>query len=262
MLDQLSGGRLEIGFGRGSSPVETAYFGIDSASTEAIYRDRVALILDALTTGTMQLPDQPDPYGRAKLAMMPLQQPHPPVWYGVHAPDSAERAARRGLHTINLDRAEDARACNDAYRSMWRHQFGAAALPLLGLGRFIVVADTDAAALAIARRAYPHWHAGFTHLFRAVGRTPSHPRPPTWDLLCEQGKGIAGAPATVAAFLGDQLTRSQCTYCVGQFAFGDQTIAESRHSVDLFAAEVMPALRDADHAFRGPIPSGAALQAG
>ena len=29
MLDQMSGGRLEIGFGRGSSPIELVYYGQD-----------------------------------------------------------------------------------------------------------------------------------------------------------------------------------------------------------------------------------------
>ena len=98
----------------------------------------------------------------------------------------------------------------------------------------------------MARRAYPFWLKGFTHLFRKLGRMPRHPRPDTFDMLHEQGKGIAGSPATVAAFLRNQLTTSRCNYCVGQFAFGDQTLAELQHSIGLFASDVMPALRDLD----------------
>ena len=33
----------------------------------------------------------------------PLQKPHPPLWYGAHSPDSAERAARKGLHMVTND---------------------------------------------------------------------------------------------------------------------------------------------------------------
>jgi hypothetical protein len=73
-----------------------------------------------------------------------------------------------------------------------------------------------------------------------------HPRPDTWDELCRQGKGIAGSPATVAAFLSQQLTTSQCNYCVGQFAFGDLSLAELETSVDLFTDKVMPVLRALD----------------
>jgi alkanesulfonate monooxygenase SsuD/methylene tetrahydromethanopterin reductase-like flavin-dependent oxidoreductase (luciferase family) len=246
MLDQLSGGRLEIGFGRGSSPPEISFFGVNPGDTEAIYQDYLDRILTALETGTMQIPDQPEPYQQVDLKVAPWQRPYPPVWYGVHVPASAERAARRGWPTINLDLDDEARECNDAYRRVWRETRGAAPLPLLGLGRFIVVADTDAAALAIARRAYPVWHAGFTHLFRVLGRPQKHPRPTSWDALQEIGKGIAGTPDTVAAFLDRQMRRSQCNYCVGQFAFGNQAPAETQRSVTLFADAVMPALRDAE----------------
>ena len=45
MLDQLSGGRLEIGFGRGSSPVEVAFYGQDPAKAQAVYAEARELIL-------------------------------------------------------------------------------------------------------------------------------------------------------------------------------------------------------------------------
>src|SRR5262249_42869144 len=110
----------------------------------------------------------------------------------------------------------------------------------LGLGRFIVVASSDAAALALARRLV--WHAGFTHLFRRHGRTQSHPRPASFDLLAEGGQGIAGAPATVAEFLARELSATGCNYVVGQFAFGDLTLEETLQSIGLFADEVVPLL--------------------
>ncbi len=243
MLDQMSRGRLEIGFGRGSSPVEICYFGVDPAETEAQYRVMLPRVLEALETGVMRVPEQQEPYAEFALKVDAYQKPHPPVWYGVHTEESARRAAQRGWNTINLDTADEAGECNTAFRAEWSTVHPARPLPLMGLGRFVVVAETDEKAQAIARRAYPHWHQGFTHLFRRLGRTNRHPRPDNWDMLHGQGKGVAGSPATVAAFLADQLTRSQCNYCVAQIAFGDQSFNELRTSVDLFAREVMPALR-------------------
>ncbi len=246
MIDQMSGGRLDIGFGRGSSPVEIAYFGIDPSKTEEIFQRDQPRILEALETGVMHVAEQDEPYRDIILKIMPLQKPTPRVWYGVHTVESAERAARRGWQTINLDLAHEARECNIAFRKTWREAQGDAPLPLMGLGRFIVVAETDEKALEIARRAYPNWHRGFTHLFRVLGRMMRHPRPDTWDELNRQGKGIAGSPATVAAFLSQQLTTSQCNYCVGQFAFGDLSLAELETSVGLFTDKVMPVLRALD----------------
>lgn len=234
MIDQLSRGRLQIGFGRGSSPAELRFFGVDPAEAEDLFRRALPRVLEALETGVYR-EDGREPI---ELKVACLQKPTPPVWYGVHSPESAERAAQRGWRTISLDAAEEARACSEAYRRATT----ADCEPMLGLGRFIVVAETDDEALALARRAYPHWHTAFTHLARKLGSTAKHPRPDTWDALHGQGKGVAGSPARVADFLSAQMRESGCNYLVGQFAFGDLTLAELMRSLDLFRTRVMPQL--------------------
>ncbi len=70
----------------------------------------------------------------------------------------------------------------------------------------------------------------------------THPRPPTFDGLAEVGQGVAGSPPTVASFLRRELAASGSNYCVGQFAFGDLTLAETLNSIELFARHVMPQL--------------------
>ena len=47
MLDQLSGGRLEIGFGRGSVPIELEYYGVDPDEAQEVYAEAVELMLRA-----------------------------------------------------------------------------------------------------------------------------------------------------------------------------------------------------------------------
>jgi hypothetical protein len=47
----------------------------------------------------------------------------------------------------------------------------------------------------------------------------------------------------VRKFLASQTEESGVNYIVGQFCFGDLTLDEMLQSVDLFASEVMPALR-------------------
>jgi hypothetical protein len=58
-------------------------------------------------------------------------------------------------------------------------------------------------------------------------------------------RGLCGSPRTVTEIIRKQMAESGADYFVGQFAFGDLTLAETRHSVELFAGEVMPALRTA-----------------
>ena len=243
MLDHLSGGRLELGFGRGSSPIELAYYGEDPAEAQDVYAEALELVLQGLTQPVLNFHGTRFSFQDVPLEMAPLQKPHPPIWYGVHSPDSAEKAARRALHTVSLDPPAETRASCERYRATWSALHPGAAPPRLGLGRFIVVAAGDDAALRLARRAYPVWHASFTHLFRRHGRAQAHPRPADFDTLMQRGQGVAGSPATVTAFLRAQLDETGCNYVVGQFAFGDLTLSETLRSVELFARDVMPALR-------------------
>jgi alkanesulfonate monooxygenase SsuD/methylene tetrahydromethanopterin reductase-like flavin-dependent oxidoreductase (luciferase family) len=243
MLDQLSGGRLELGFGRGAAPIELEYYGTDPQEAQEIYAEAVELVIKGLTQKVLDFKGRRFSFSGVPMELEPLQKPHPPIWYGVHAPDSAERAARRALNVVSLDPPNETRLAMERYRTIWRQVHVGAPLPKLGLGRFIVVAPSDAAALALARRAYQVWHASFTYLFRRHGRQQSHPRPPTFDLLVERGQGIAGSPAAVAEFLSAQLEATGCNYVVGQFAFGDLTLQESLQSIGLFTGEVIPLLR-------------------
>jgi alkanesulfonate monooxygenase SsuD/methylene tetrahydromethanopterin reductase-like flavin-dependent oxidoreductase (luciferase family) len=245
MLDQLSKGRLDIGFGRGSSPTEISYYGQDPEQAQPIYAEALAIILKGLTQPTLSHQGTFFQFDNVPMELTPFQKPYPPVWYGVHAPDSAARAAKQGLQVVALDPAPATTAAFDSFRTAWREAWGAKPLPLMGLGRFIVVADTDAAALTIARRAYPRWHESFTHLRRKHNRINAHPRPPTWDELVAVGQGVAGTPATVTAFLREQIATTGSNYVVGQFAFGDVSLTEALHSIELFARHVMPELADA-----------------
>ena len=247
MLDQMSGGRLDIGFGRGASPIELEIFGQDPAKAEAVYREGLELIIKGLTEPTLTFHGETFRFDNVPMTVEPLQKPYPPIWYGVHAPDSAERAARRGLNTIDLDPTGEAKVAATRYRSVWRECNGDAPLPKLGIGRFIVIAETDDAALAMARRAYPIWHTSFNYLFRLRERPlQRHARPPDFDTLMQRGQGIAGTPATVIAALRSQVDAIGANYIVGQFAFGNLTFDECRRSITLFAEQVMPALRNAD----------------
>lgn len=244
MLDQMSGGRLELSFGRGASPIEIEYFGIDPDAAQEVYSEAVEVILRGLTHKVLDFHGKHFSYDNVPMELEPLQTPHPPIWYGAHSAESAARAARRALNIVNLDPTLDMRLAIASYCKTWRELHGAGVpLPKLGLGRFIVVAQTDAQALRLARRAYLPWHRSFTHLPRLRGRPQTHPRPPDFDTLMARGQGIAGSPQTVRELLAAQLAETGCNYVVGQFMFGDMTREECLQSIDLFASEVMPALK-------------------
>src|SRR4051794_25114432 len=246
MLDQLSGGRLQVGIGRGISPLETKCFGVDPAERQRRYEETLRILLQGLTEKVVNFEGEFFRFSNVPMELAPLQTPHPPIWQGIASPDSAARAAREGRNFVSLSNSVETRALTDRYRESWRETHGEAALPKLGLGRFIVVAQTDDAALALARRAYTKWHASFHHLWHVHGIQPTRgERPPIFEETMNGGRGIAGSPHSVIVALRTQLAESGANYCVGQFAFGDMTPDEASRSIDLFVREVMPAVREA-----------------
>ena len=51
MLDQLSGGRFQLGVGRGVSTYETAAYALDFAKTQAMYHEAFQVLLKGLDVG-------------------------------------------------------------------------------------------------------------------------------------------------------------------------------------------------------------------
>jgi alkanesulfonate monooxygenase SsuD/methylene tetrahydromethanopterin reductase-like flavin-dependent oxidoreductase (luciferase family) len=242
MLDQLSGGRLEIGFGRGSSATEVAFYGQDPGESQAIYAEARQLILQGLTHKRLDFHGAFFHFKDVPLELCPLQKPHPPLWYGVHSVEAAERAVQERLNLLSLDSAADTRRYYDRFRELWSAACGAAPEPKLGLSRFVVIAENEREALAAARRAYPIWHRHFYHLFSVRGGKPAHPRPAEFDQMTSLGQAVAGVPETVREFLERELVQSGANYLVAQFAFGDLSLSEVLRSVELFRTYVMPPL--------------------
>jgi alkanesulfonate monooxygenase SsuD/methylene tetrahydromethanopterin reductase-like flavin-dependent oxidoreductase (luciferase family) len=242
MLDQLSGGRLEIGFGRGSSAAEVAFYGQDPGQTQAVYSEARDVILQGLTRTRLDFDGTFFSFKGIPMELQPLQRPHPPLWYGIHSLQAAERAVEQRLNLLSLDSAEDTRRYYDRFRELWRAAYAAEPEPKLGLSRFVVVAENAREALAAARRAYPVWHRHFYHLFSLRGGKPAHPRPAEFDEMMKLGQAVAGDPQTVLSYLQGQLAQSGANYLVAQFAFGDLSLGEILGSVGLFRKHVMPDL--------------------
>jgi alkanesulfonate monooxygenase SsuD/methylene tetrahydromethanopterin reductase-like flavin-dependent oxidoreductase (luciferase family) len=246
MLDQMSGGRFQLGIGRGVSPFETQAYGLDFNQTQAMYHEAFQVLLAGLDCDELTFAGQFYRFERVPMILKPVQRPHPPLWYGVTMPDNAEWPAANDINIISLGLRPLVRTITDRYRAE-RARLGKDDSTLFGVGRHVVVAETDAEALAIARRAYPRWRDSFRWLFNRHGVEPRviGIYPPTFDELIAAGNGIAGSPRTVRDFITAEIAATGTNYLLAWFAFGSMTFVESLRSVELFASEVMPAFADA-----------------
>jgi alkanesulfonate monooxygenase SsuD/methylene tetrahydromethanopterin reductase-like flavin-dependent oxidoreductase (luciferase family) len=248
MLDQLSGGRLQVGVGRGISPIESAYYGEnpDKTVSRAVYQESLDIILAALTDKSVTYKGQHRSFADVPMELEPVQRPHPSLWMGVQSLENAEFAARYKMNMACILDPAEMQSRVRHYRETWKQLHGDSGLAhaKAGLNFFIVVADTDAEAMAIADKSYRKWFSNFNYLYRLHGRSPMlGERADNFPDLQKLGRGIAGSPKTVTDFLEQRARTAEINYLIGQFAFGDMTFEQAHRSVSLFASDVMPVLR-------------------
>ena len=241
MLDQMSGGRFQFGVGKGISPIEVAYYGLDPAQLGKMFIEAFEVLMRGLQNRTLDFEGEFYRFKNVPLVLEPLQKPHPPLWYGVGTPENTERPARAGMNIVTNQPAHVARKLMQHY---WSLHPGNVAGSKTGMARHIVVADTDEAALAIARRGYRLWYASFMKLWLEHGSRPvGVVYPAEFDGEGADGRMICGSPASVRDQLQAQIDELGANYVACRFAFGDLTFEEERRSVELFASEVMPHLK-------------------
>ena len=249
MLDHLSGGRLEFGIGKGASPHELEIYGADPAAwAPKAHVEALAVLMQGLTSDVLDFDGEIFKFKATPIELRPLQRPHPPMWYGASRPEGAAFAAKTGFNIVANTPAERARPIYDAYRQAWAAGGKREAdLPLMGMNRFVVIADSDKAAQAIAGRAYQRWNRSFWQLWDAHGPRPYAYYPDTFAEAEAVGFGVAGTQHKVLDTLSGQLGRCGANYLVCRFAFGDLSLSESMRSLELFSEGVMPFL-DANQA--------------
>jgi alkanesulfonate monooxygenase SsuD/methylene tetrahydromethanopterin reductase-like flavin-dependent oxidoreductase (luciferase family) len=247
MLDQMSGGRLELGLGRGISPYEVGYYGVDPATGPERFTEACDVILKGLTQERLDHDGKYFTFKDVPMEMRPVQRPYPPLWYGANSLESADRLARQGYNSVVGMKAEGVGAFTARYRAAWA-ALGRSLndMPFIGLSRHVLVGDTDKEAQSAARRAFRLWYDALIHLWRAHGvGLPRQLIPEKFEDALAEGYIVAGSASTVRERMKRDNDIAGINYCLCRLAFGDLSFEESKRSLELFSREVMPALTTA-----------------
>ena len=139
-LDQLSGGRLEVGVGAGGKQRAFAAFDVDPATYIARFTEGVALMKACWTEPTITFDGRFWQMHGAEMEPKPIQKPFPPLWFGGGHPNALRRAARFGGGFFGAGSSTTAQ---------FRHQVRDLRTILTDEGR-------DVAGFPVAKRVYIH----------------------------------------------------------------------------------------------------------
>jgi alkanesulfonate monooxygenase SsuD/methylene tetrahydromethanopterin reductase-like flavin-dependent oxidoreductase (luciferase family) len=246
MLDHLSNGRIEIGIGRGASPHELAYWGVDPGTARVMVVEAYNVIMQALTRNQVNFAGQHFQFAKVPIDLKPLQLPHPPLCYAVPVPEGAVWPAQNRINIVCAGPLPRVREITDRYRAAWTAAgYSHDALPLIGINRFVVAADSEREAMALGRRAWPVFYASFMKLWKLHGTQQRDARiPEDFDTLVQNGGAIAGSPGTIRDRVQRMIDEAGASYFISQFSFGDLCQEEVTHAIGIFAGDMLPAARE------------------
>ena len=246
-LDQLAGGRVDIGLGRGYQHYEFERLGLELDSARARWEESVDIILEAFRGRPFSYEGKLYRIPETSVFPQPLQKPYPPIWVTAQSPASVEAAVRRGFNVLTggfgvpIERMAEFRNLFDRCVAEQRLP----QTPEVGVQRAVYVTGSEADARAAAEEA--RWNMRVTlslrnHYERVEGgRAIAVPAPkePDIDDLLDRFL-IIGTPDTVIRQLRRVQELVKINHFNCSFWFGDLGHERVLRSMDLFAREVMP----------------------
>jgi alkanesulfonate monooxygenase SsuD/methylene tetrahydromethanopterin reductase-like flavin-dependent oxidoreductase (luciferase family) len=261
LLDNLSGGRLIVGLGRGISRLEYEGYGVEMDSSRERFAAYARLIIDALDQGWIEADDAFARIPRRELRPRPEYSLRGRVYAGAMSPEAMPLMARLGIGLLIIPQKPwpVVRQDHDAYLKAWREAHGPdvpAPAPLSGGQVFV---DRDAAR---ARESARRYIGGYYHSVMAHYRFDAHAHAGVRSYefyesisrhIDKRGSDGAvqdyvdlmpwGTPDQVLRKLGDLRDLLGMAAFNPSFSCGGIPMAAAEASLRLFAREVLPELK-------------------
>jgi len=265
LVDQMVGGRMELGLVPGINPDYFKPFGLDYNLRKSPTLEFVDYLHAAY--------GEKQPFSfhgdvhhteSARLAVLPLQKPHPPLWMMSRDPQTLEFCARQGINPgyfLVYPRA-DAAPRYRKFLADWAAT-GRQQSPKIAYCTIVYVDESDEKALDIALARAARAYEGFLpppkpgetfeervreHAKKYIGRGEPGASEIMANLfdadyLMKHELVFIGSPDTVAKKIHATAQAGLFNVFMGEFNFSDLPEADLMRSIRLFGEKVIPALR-------------------
>ncbi len=254
MLDLVSNGRLDVGFGRGSGGYEYTGYGLDPSESAGRFQDSVKIIQGLWTTPGFSYES---PYNRLQdinLVPPPLQKPHPPIYIAAtRTPATLEFLVATG-HNLCIAVVQDTAAALDLCRrfvAMSAEAGGHRPMSEIPFFRYFYVAETEEEVRRDTEERI-NWVADImqwrrniatgSEVYRSMDdwRRARSELPESYGYLAAN-RAVIGTPDQCVSQIR-ALQAQGIDYFGCNFDFGGMSREKVMRSMELFSKEVMPRL--------------------
>jgi len=248
ILDNLSGGRVDYGVGRGAAPSEHVFFGHPWQEARERFEETLDIVVQGLRTGKIDSQGRKHfDFPEIETAMEPAQAPNPPFWFASRDP---EYAGRRGMSCVVPGRVT--MQVRERYLAAWEANRDAddrldhpGQQPLIANADIVAIADTPEEARAIAQR-------GQEGLQRRVTLAHEYDRQvlPAEEVEVARSSGAprvahdlpAGTLEMVLDHYLSYAEEATADYVALMIPAGDMTHREAMRTLDSFCEHIVPAV--------------------
>ncbi len=256
MLDNISKGRLDVGFGRAFIPKEFEVFGVSMEDSRLRFEEGVDIIVKLWTEDRVSYEGKFNRFSDVHLMPRPIQKPHPPIWVAaVLSEESFVSAAQRGYNLMIVPYAgslERSRQLVQLYRETWRKAGHRPGAEQIQTALHCYVAESHAEAIRgfkprveryveVFSEAVGSWsrqdtgnqYAGYNKLVDSIKAT-------TAETMIENYQALCGTPDEVVEQLKYHVQLFGEHEPSMQINFGAMSEREAFRTLELFASRVMP----------------------
>lgn len=254
MLDCISNGRLEVGFGRAYLPYEFAAFGVDLDDSREKYTSTILATRDLWTQPQVSSHTKFFHYENVTILPKVIQDPHPPIWGA--AVNSRQSFAWLGEQGFNLlisaptEGMESLVPLLEVYRSSF-YEKHPNRKPQIGLSLPLIIRKTEKEAIIDSNKYLQHykdtwadatkeWNTTSSTNYPKYGGLSRIIRSSSPQLMRDRLQAIVGTPESVCEKILSIHELLKIDFLLWQIDFGSQPFESSCESLELFAHEVMP----------------------
>lgn len=259
MLDNMSQGRLDIGFGRAFLPKEFEVYGVTMDESRPRFEEAIHIIRRLFTEESVSYKGKFWTLHDVHLMPRTVQRPHPPMWVAaIASEESYQFAAKNGFNAMIVPYAGKPGTLEEMvkmYRRLWVENGHKAGTEQIQVAQFCYVAESREEAMAGFRRvcgryletladAVVSWKGVSSAQYPGYDKMVAALTSSTPESILENGGAFVGTPADIV---------EQVKKCIGRFGrieasmqinFGGSSDWEAMRTLELLATKVMPHFPD------------------